>query len=154
MESQLEERIAMGLTKQEKAERINRRYDLIVKLVSKPGGITGNQLAKRLGTTRGMVLKDIANLRRMGHPIQISSRVEEEGMLVAVYEIPKYPIRQNTYAASAGQPSQSANTGDLPAGKQGRRFAQNAVGYANTTRRGQGYGAAASRPARSSEPRR
>lgn len=82
--------IDMGLTKAQKAERLNHRRDQILKEVRKPGGATGSQLARTFGVSRGTILNDIAHLRRKGYPIQISSTTEEGGIMVAVYELPRH----------------------------------------------------------------
>lgn len=80
----------MGLTKQEKAEKVTYRRNQIIEKVKVPGGATGAQLAKMFGVSRGTILNDIAHLRRKGYPIQISSTTEESGIMVAVYELPRH----------------------------------------------------------------
>lgn len=79
----------MNSAKQKPLKR-NQRHQAILKLVSQPGGATGSCMAKHFGVTRGTILKDIAALRKQGYPIQVASHTEENGMLAAVYELPKY----------------------------------------------------------------
>lgn len=80
----------MGSTKKGTTEKVSRRHEQILKYVSQAGGATGNHMAEALGVSRGTVLRDIADLRRKGYPIQVSSMVTENGMCVALYELPKY----------------------------------------------------------------
>ena len=80
----------MGLTKEEKLAKQTYRREAILKLVSQPNGATGTYMAQKFGVSRGTILKDIAALRKQGYPIQVSSYTEEGGMIVAVYELPKY----------------------------------------------------------------
>lgn len=93
MEDHESEDIAMGQTKEEKATKKTHRQEAILKYLETHGGVTGNTLSEIHGVTRGTILRDIAELRRKGYPIQVSSHVEESGMLVAVYELPKYRPR-------------------------------------------------------------
>lgn len=83
----------MGLTKEEKNAQLNHRREAILKLVSQPSGATGTYMAQKFDVSRGTILKDIAALRRQGYPIQVASHTEEGGMIVAVYELPKYRPR-------------------------------------------------------------
>lgn len=82
----------MGKTKEEKASALATRREAILKCVSQPGGSTGNRMAAKFGVARGTILRDIAALRRKGYPIQVSSMITEDGMYVAVYELPKYRL--------------------------------------------------------------
>lgn len=143
MESQMGENV-MGQTRQEQAERVSRRREIILKHVGRPGGTTGNKLAKMLGVTRGLILKDISALRRAGHPIQISSMVQEDGMIVAVYELPRYLIPENMSARNAGSLSRNASIGDQSAERPAEEYAPNAAEPASITSAGRAYGAAAS----------
>lgn len=76
-----------------------KRLNMIIDIMRKENGSTGTKLAETFGVNRGTILKDIADLRRKGYPIQVSSMVEENGTMAAWYEIPKY--LRNTSAASA-----------------------------------------------------
>ena len=134
----------MGQTRQEQAERVSRRREVILRHVGRPGGTTGNKLAKMLRVTRGTVLRDIAALRRAGHPIQISSMVQEDGMIVAVYELPRYLMPENMSARNAGSLSRNASIGDQSAERPAEEYAPNAAEPASITSAGRAYGAAAS----------
>lgn len=76
-----------------------KRLNMIIDIMRKENGSTGTKLAETFGVSRGTILKDIADLRRKGYPIQVSSMVEEDGMMAARYELPKYL----TSAASAAR---------------------------------------------------
>ena len=80
----------MGLTKQEKAKNMTRRQEFILRRVSEGNGTTGSRLAKEFNVSRGTIMNDIAALRRIGYPIQVSSMITEDGMYQALYELPKY----------------------------------------------------------------
>ena len=80
----------MGLTKEQTA---NYRQSRILKIISEPGEHTGSSLAKKLGTTIGVILKDIGELRRKGYPIQTSSMKAEDGMYQATFELLKMPAK-------------------------------------------------------------
>lgn len=82
----------MGISRQE-------RLGMIIDILKDGNGSTGTKLAEKFAVSRGTILKDIADLRRKGYPIQVSSMVEEGGMMAAWYEIPKY--LRNTSAVSA-----------------------------------------------------
>lgn len=75
------------------------RHRMIIEILTKQNGSTGTKLAEKFAVSRSTILRDIADLRRKGYPIQVSSMVEENGMLAAWYEIPKY--LKNIPAASA-----------------------------------------------------
>ena len=92
MENITSEGINMETIKAEKAEKVAKRREDILKCVSQPGGSTGNRMAAKFKVARGTILKDIAALRRQGYPIQVSSMITEDGMYVAVYELPKYRL--------------------------------------------------------------
>lgn len=77
------------------------RQNMIIDILKKSDGATGTKLAEKFAVTRGTILRDIAELRRRGYPIQVSSMVEESGTMVAQYEIPRY--LKSTSAASAGR---------------------------------------------------
>lgn len=78
-----------------------KRLEMIIDILKEENGSTGTRLAKRFAVSRGTILKDIADLRRKGYPIQVSSMIEEDGMMAAWYELPKY--LKSTSAASAAQ---------------------------------------------------
>lgn len=80
----------MGLTKQERAEKMTRRQEFILKRVSEKNGTTSSRLAKEFNVSRGTITKDIATLRRIGYPIQVSAMITEDGIYQALYELPKY----------------------------------------------------------------
>ena len=82
----------MGISRQE-------RLGMIIDILKDGNGSTGTKLAEKFAVSRGTILKDIADLRRRGYPIQVSSMVEEDGMMAARYEPPKYL----TSAASAAR---------------------------------------------------
>lgn len=82
----------MGISRKE-------RLGMIIDILKEENGSTGTKLAEKFAVSRGTILKDIADLRRKGYPIQVSSMVEEGGMMVAWYELPRY--LQSTSAASA-----------------------------------------------------
>lgn len=143
MESQMGENV-MGQTRQEQAEKISRRREIILKHVGRPGGTTGNKLAKMLGVTRALILKDISALRRAGHPIQISSMIQEDGMMVAVYELPRYLMPENMSARNVEPLSRNASIGDQSAERPAEEYVPNAAEPASITSAGRAYGAAAS----------
>ncbi len=76
-----------------------KRLKMIIDILIEQNGSTGTKLAETFSMSRGTILKDISDLRRKGYPIQVSSMVEENGMLAAWYEIPKY--LKSTSAAPA-----------------------------------------------------
>lgn len=82
----------MGISRKE-------RLGMIIDILKEENGSTGTKLAEKFAVSRGTILKDIADLRRKGYPIQVSSMVEEGGMMAAWYELPRY--LQSTSAASA-----------------------------------------------------
>lgn len=67
-----------------------KRLGMIIDILKEENGSTGTKLAERFEVSRGTILKDMADLRHMGYPIQVSSMVEEGGMMVARYELPRY----------------------------------------------------------------
>lgn len=79
----------MGIGNPELIKNAKYRREQILEHVDKPGGITGTKLAEMYGVSRGTILKDISFLRHQGYPIQVSSHIEENGAIVAVYEIPQ-----------------------------------------------------------------
>ena len=78
----------MGLTKEQKD---GYRQSRVLKYISEPGGATGGSLAKIFKVHRGTIVKDIAELRKKGYPIQVSSMVTEDGMYQAVFELMRMP---------------------------------------------------------------
>lgn len=82
----------MGISRKE-------RLGMIIDILKEENGSTGTKLAEKFAVSRGTILKDIADLRRKGYPIQVSAMVEEGGMMAARYELPRY--LQSTSAASA-----------------------------------------------------
>lgn len=90
----------MGIGNPELIKKAKYRREQILQHVDKSGGITGMKLAEMYGVTKGTILKDIAELRRQGYPIQVSSHIEEGGMIVAVYEIPQM-LQRSTKDISA-----------------------------------------------------
>jgi predicted DNA-binding transcriptional regulator YafY len=67
------------------------RQAAILAILRKDSEITSNSMAKLLGVQRGTIINDIAELRKRGYPIQVSSMKTEDGMYVVVYEMAKYP---------------------------------------------------------------
>lgn len=82
----------MGISRKE-------RLGMIIDILKEENGSTGTKLAEKFAVSRGTILKDIADLRRKGYPIQVSSMVEEGGMMAARTTLPRY--LQSTSAASA-----------------------------------------------------
>ena len=78
----------MGLTKEQKD---GYRQSRILKYISEPGGATGGKMAKLFKVPRGTIVRDIAELRKKGYPIQVSSMVTEDGMYQAVFELMRMP---------------------------------------------------------------
>ena len=78
----------MGLTKE---QTTGYRQSRVLKLISKPGGVTSSAIAKTLGVKRGVIINDIKDLRRKGYPSQASSMTTEDGMYQATFELVKMP---------------------------------------------------------------
>lgn len=78
----------MGLTKDQTKSYRQKR---ILQMVAKPGGATSSRLAEYFRVGRGQIINDIRELRAKGYPIQTSSMVTENGMYVAVFELPRIP---------------------------------------------------------------
>ena len=78
----------MGLT--EKEQRVYGRQLEILRLISKPGGMSCTRLADKFAVSRGTIINDIRDLRAMGYPVQTSMTVEEK-MYSALFELTKPP---------------------------------------------------------------
>ena len=78
----------MGLT--EKEQRVYGRQLEILRLISKPGGMSCTRLADKFTVSRGTIINDIRDLRKMGYPIQTSMVVEQK-MYSASFELPRIP---------------------------------------------------------------
>ena len=78
----------MGLTKEQKD---GYRQSRVLEYISEPGGATGGKMAKLFKVPRGTIVRDIAELRKKGYPIQVSSMVTEDGMYQAVFELMRMP---------------------------------------------------------------
>ena len=78
----------MGLTKEQKD---GYRQSRVLEYISEPGGATGGKMAKLFKVPRGTIVRDIAELRKKGYPIQVSSMITEDGMYQAVFELMRMP---------------------------------------------------------------
>ena len=74
-----------------KEQKDGYRQSRILKYISEPGGATGGKMAKLFKVPRGTIVRDIAELRKKGYPIQVSSMVTEDGMYQAVFELMRMP---------------------------------------------------------------
>ncbi len=76
----------------------------IIKLLQENGSMSSEKLSQELNVSRGRIIKDVAELRRQGYPVQTGSMTTENGMYVVTFELPAgYPreAQKNTSAAFA-----------------------------------------------------
>ena len=77
------------------------RQRKILDLLMKAGSASSEKIAQELGISRGQIIKDIAALRKTGHPRQTGSMTTENGMYVVTFELMERRHRKAQKSTSA-----------------------------------------------------